>query len=137
VTSDSGSELASATLNAGKTFSHTFAATGTFSYHCTIHTYMVAKVVVLGAGVTAPPDGYGVERRANDAAVERRSARGALPCRGRRRDPRASSLPAVRMRTAVTASGGESRQHQPDEWRVPVNRPISRRPKISSKGGAP
>ena len=55
VTSDSGSELASATLNAGKTFSHTFAATGTFSYHCTIHTYMVAKVVVLGAGVTAPP----------------------------------------------------------------------------------
>jgi plastocyanin len=55
VTSDSGSELASATLNAGKTFSHTFAATGTFSYHCTIHTYMVGKVVVLAAGVTAPP----------------------------------------------------------------------------------
>jgi hypothetical protein len=42
-------------LDAGKTFSHTFAATGTFSYHCSIHTYMVAKVVVLGAGVTAPP----------------------------------------------------------------------------------
>jgi plastocyanin len=55
VTSDSGSELASATLNAGKTFSHTFAATGTFSYHCSIHTYMVGKVVVLAAGVTAPP----------------------------------------------------------------------------------
>ena len=55
VTSDSGGELGSATLNAGKTFSHTFAATGTFSYHCSIHTYMVAKVVVLGAGATAPP----------------------------------------------------------------------------------
>ena len=55
VTSDSGSELASASLGAGKTFSHTFAATGTFPYHCTIHTYMVGKVVVLAAGVTAPP----------------------------------------------------------------------------------
>ena len=55
VTSDSGSELGSSTLSAGKTFSHTFAATGTFSYHCTIHTYMVGKVVVLAAGVTAPP----------------------------------------------------------------------------------
>ena len=55
VTSDSGSELASATLNAGKTFSHTFASTGTFTYHCSIHTYMVGKVVVLAAGVTAPP----------------------------------------------------------------------------------
>jgi plastocyanin len=55
VTSDSGSELASATLNAGKTFSHTFASTGTFAYHCSIHTYMVGKVVVLAAGVTAPP----------------------------------------------------------------------------------
>lgn len=55
VTSDSGSELASASLGAGKTYSHTFAATGTFLYHCTIHTYMVGKVVVLAAGVTAPP----------------------------------------------------------------------------------
>ena len=55
VTSDAGSELASSTVAAGKTFSYTFAATGTFAYHCTIHTYMVAKVVVLAAGVTAPP----------------------------------------------------------------------------------
>lgn len=54
VTSDSGTELASATLGAGKTFSHTFAATGSFAYHCTIHTYMVGNVVVLAAGVTAP-----------------------------------------------------------------------------------
>ena len=55
VTSDAGSELSSSTLNAGKTFSHSFAVTGTFSYHCTIHPYMVGKVVVLAAGVTAPP----------------------------------------------------------------------------------
>jgi plastocyanin len=55
VTSDSGTELGSATLGAGKTFSHTFATTGTFRYHCTIHDYMVARVVVLAAGVTAPP----------------------------------------------------------------------------------
>jgi plastocyanin len=55
VTSDTGSELASSTIGAGNTYSHTFAATGTFPYHCSIHTYMVAKVVVLAAGVTPPP----------------------------------------------------------------------------------
>jgi plastocyanin len=55
VTSDAGSELASSTIGAGKTFSHTFAGTGTFAYHCTIHTYMTGKVVVLAAGVTPPP----------------------------------------------------------------------------------
>jgi plastocyanin len=54
VTSDSGSELASATLNAGKSFSQTFGTTGTFTYHCTIHTYMIGKVVVLAAGVSVP-----------------------------------------------------------------------------------
>jgi plastocyanin len=55
VTSDAGSELASSTFGAGKTFKHTFATTGTFAYHCSIHTYMVGKVVVLAAGVTPPP----------------------------------------------------------------------------------
>jgi plastocyanin len=54
VTSDSGSELASPTIGAAKTYGHAFAATGTFRYHCTIHTYMTGKVVVLAAGVTAP-----------------------------------------------------------------------------------
>lgn len=33
-------------LNPGWRFSHTFAATGTFSYHCSPHPYMLAKVVV-------------------------------------------------------------------------------------------
>jgi plastocyanin len=55
VTSDAGSELGSSTFGTGKTFSQTFAATGTFAYHCSIHTYIVAKVVVLAAGVTPPP----------------------------------------------------------------------------------
>jgi plastocyanin len=54
VTSDSGGELASATIGPGTTFSHTFNATGTFTYHCTIHTYMVGKVTVLAAGVALP-----------------------------------------------------------------------------------
>ena len=54
VTSDSGGELASATIGPGTTFSHTFNATGTFAYHCTIHTYMVGKVTVLAAGVALP-----------------------------------------------------------------------------------
>jgi plastocyanin len=55
VTSDAGSELASPTIGAGKTYRHTFAATGTFAYHCSIHRYMVGKVVVLAAGVNPPP----------------------------------------------------------------------------------
>jgi plastocyanin len=54
VTSDAGSELASATIGPGTTFSHTFTATGTFAYHCSIHTYMVGKVTVLAAGVALP-----------------------------------------------------------------------------------
>ncbi len=33
-------------ISSGQTFSHTFNQAGTFSYHCSIHTNMVAKVVV-------------------------------------------------------------------------------------------
>lgn len=54
VTSNSGTELASSNLNAGATFSHTFAATGTFAYHCSIHTYMKGTVIVLAAGAPLP-----------------------------------------------------------------------------------
>ena len=46
VTSDSGSELASATLSNGKTYSHTFNTAGTYSYHCDIHPSMKAKIIV-------------------------------------------------------------------------------------------
>jgi amicyanin len=46
VTSDSGSELNSATLSTGQTYSHTFNAIGTYNYHCTIHTVMKANIIV-------------------------------------------------------------------------------------------
>ena len=54
VTSDTGSELASENLAEDDTYDHTFNATGTFAYHCTIHPYMRGSVVVLAAGVTPP-----------------------------------------------------------------------------------
>jgi plastocyanin len=46
VTSDSGSELASATLSTGESYSHTFTKTGTFPYHCAPHSYMTGTVTV-------------------------------------------------------------------------------------------
>jgi plastocyanin len=45
VTADDGS-FDSGRLAPGATFTHTFAAAGTFAYHCTIHPNMTAKVVV-------------------------------------------------------------------------------------------
>jgi plastocyanin len=54
VTSDSGTELASPDFNAGVSFRHTFSSSGTFWYHCTIHTHMKGSVVVLAAGETPP-----------------------------------------------------------------------------------
>lgn len=45
VTSDSG-VFDSGNVTTGNTFSYQFMTAGTFSYHCTIHPYMVAKVVV-------------------------------------------------------------------------------------------
>jgi plastocyanin len=54
VTSDSGSELDSGALADAATFDHTFAVEGTFAYHCTIHPYMTAKVIVLAAGAALP-----------------------------------------------------------------------------------
>jgi plastocyanin len=38
-----------------QTYEHTFTAAGTFKYHCDVHSYMHGTVVVLAAGVTAPP----------------------------------------------------------------------------------
>jgi plastocyanin len=55
VTSDSGDELASDNIGEDQTFEHTFDAVGTFDYHCTIHEYMTARVVVQAAGATPPP----------------------------------------------------------------------------------
>jgi plastocyanin len=36
----------SGNLNTNATFSHQFTATGTFNYHCTYHSSMLAKVIV-------------------------------------------------------------------------------------------
>lgn len=46
VTSDSGSELNSAQLSNSQTYSHTFSTKGEFDYHCIVHPYMKAKVIV-------------------------------------------------------------------------------------------
>ena len=55
VDSDTGDELESGNFTEDQTFEHAFNATGTFAYHCDIHAYMTGTVVVLAAGVTAPP----------------------------------------------------------------------------------
>jgi len=45
-TSDNAGVWNSPDLTTGSRFSHTFAAAGSFPYHCTPHPFMVAKVVV-------------------------------------------------------------------------------------------
>lgn len=45
ITSDSGA-FDSGTLSSGHPFSYTFNTPGNFSYHCSIHKYMKAEVVV-------------------------------------------------------------------------------------------
>lgn len=45
VTADDNS-FASNDLNKGDSFTHTFNSTGTFAYHCSIHTGMTGSVVV-------------------------------------------------------------------------------------------
>lgn len=64
VTSDSGGVLGSPTLSLGQTYSYTFSTAGTYTYHCTYHTYMHGTVVVQGANnipptcsITSPADG--------------------------------------------------------------------------------
>lgn len=54
VDSDSGGEMESGDIAEGATFEHTFAAEGTFAYHCDIHDYMKATIIVLAAGAALP-----------------------------------------------------------------------------------
>jgi plastocyanin len=56
VTADDGS-FESGDLSAGKTFSHTFQTAGTFTYHCSIHPFMTAEVIVQSGNSAAGP-GY-------------------------------------------------------------------------------
>ncbi len=46
VTSDTGSELASPTLNRGQSYSHTFNNASVFTYHCNFHPSMSGTVTV-------------------------------------------------------------------------------------------
>jgi len=46
VTSDSGSELDSELFGKSETYSHTFSEAGTFSYHCSPHPGMKARIIV-------------------------------------------------------------------------------------------
>jgi plastocyanin len=47
VTSDSGTELQSPSIGQGGTYTHIFAAAGSYSYHCTIHTSMPHATVTV------------------------------------------------------------------------------------------
>jgi plastocyanin len=47
VTADDGS-FDSGNLSTGSSFSHVFTKPGTYAYHCAIHPYMTAKVIVTG-----------------------------------------------------------------------------------------
>lgn len=46
VTADDGVSFDSGNIGGGEAYSHTFSATGTFPYHCTIHPTMVGTLVV-------------------------------------------------------------------------------------------
>lgn len=46
ILSDSGTEISSGSLSMGQTYAHTFNAAGIFSYHCSIHPSMKAKIIV-------------------------------------------------------------------------------------------
>ena len=45
----------SGNLAPGGTFTNTFTVPGTYTYHCSIHTYMTGKVIVKGATVSTTP----------------------------------------------------------------------------------
>jgi plastocyanin len=47
---DKNGAFRSAALDTDDTFSHTFASPGEFSYICTIHPYMLGKIIVKPAG---------------------------------------------------------------------------------------
>jgi plastocyanin len=57
VAADDGS-FDSGNLSQGKTFSHTFQTAGTFSYHCGIHPFMKATVIVQQASSSSASPGY-------------------------------------------------------------------------------
>jgi plastocyanin len=55
VTSDNGAIVSPRRMMNGQTFSYTATQAGTFAYQCTIHTGMVATLIVQGATPTSVP----------------------------------------------------------------------------------
>ncbi|MGZ4880692.1 MAG: cupredoxin domain-containing protein [Halobacteriota archaeon] len=53
VTSDNSTFAQSAPLNTGDKYTVQFNQTGTFPYHCAIHTYMTGTITVVARNVTA------------------------------------------------------------------------------------
>ena len=49
---DRGRSFASAALDTGDSYSHTFPSPGEFTYFCAVHPFMVAKVIVKPAGAS-------------------------------------------------------------------------------------
>ncbi len=46
ITSDTGNELGSSPIPPNGTYNHTFATAGTYTYHCSIHTYMKGTIII-------------------------------------------------------------------------------------------
>jgi amicyanin len=54
VVTDGPEKFTSPLLQAGQSFSYTFGKAGTYSYYCSVHPDMTAKVTVTGGGTTPP-----------------------------------------------------------------------------------
>ncbi|MFD1050619.1 plastocyanin/azurin family copper-binding protein, partial [Kibdelosporangium lantanae] len=55
VVTDGPEKFTSPLLQTGQSFTYTFAKAGTYSYYCSVHPDMTAKVTVTGGGGTTPP----------------------------------------------------------------------------------
>jgi len=69
--SPGGGSFDSGSLSTGAGFSHSFAATGSFGYHCTIHPDCVGlqgTVKVVDSGTTIPPEQHILSITQQDAA---------------------------------------------------------------------
>ena len=46
IVSDAGTEINSAALSKGQTYSHTFNTAGTYNYYCSLHPAMIGKIII-------------------------------------------------------------------------------------------
>jgi plastocyanin len=67
----------------GDTFSHTFNTTGTFTYHCKVHSSMTGKVTVILPGSGPPPDTTAPAISKLSATPGRKCKKGQKHCKGR------------------------------------------------------